>query len=54
MELLLAVVSVITLAFFITAIALVAIVFGQQKVVDQAVKILGGSLKSMFARHKGK
>ena len=32
MELLAAVVSIITLSFFVTVIAVVAIVFGQQKV----------------------
>jgi hypothetical protein len=41
---------VITLAFFITAIALVAIVFGQQKVVDQAVQALSGVLKAIFKK----
>jgi hypothetical protein len=50
MELLAAVMSVIALAFFVTVIALVAIVFGQQRVVEQVVKILGGSLKSVFRR----
>jgi Sec-independent protein translocase protein TatA len=46
MELLAAVVSIITLSFFVTVIAVVAIVFGQQKVVGQAVETLGGNLKT--------
>jgi len=45
-ELLAALVSVITLAFFVTVIAVVAIVFGQQRVLDQAIQVLGGTLKS--------
>jgi len=48
MELLAAVVSIITLGFFVTVIALVAIVFGQQRTVDQAVQALGGSLKTVL------
>jgi Sec-independent protein translocase protein TatA len=48
MELLAAVVSIITLGFFVTIIALVAIVFGQQRTVDQAVQALGGSLKTVL------
>jgi hypothetical protein len=46
MELLAAVVSIITLSFFVTVTAVVAIVFGQQKVVGQAVETLGGNLKT--------
>jgi hypothetical protein len=50
MEMLLAVASIIALGFFVTTIALVAIVFGQQRVVEQAVQILGGSLKTIFRK----
>jgi uncharacterized membrane protein len=50
MELLLAVVSIITLGFFVTIISLVAIVFGQQRVVDQTIEILGGSLNTVLRK----
>jgi hypothetical protein len=50
MELLAALISFMALAFFVTVIALVAIVFGQQRVVEQVVKVLGGTLKTVFRR----
>ncbi len=50
MELFFVFASAITLAFFITVIALVAIVFGQQRVVDQAIETLSQALGTVFKR----
>jgi hypothetical protein len=53
MELVFVSVSVTTLAFFITVVALVAIVFGQQRVVDQAIRALSETLKAIFKQERG-
>jgi hypothetical protein len=50
MEMVLVLVAVIALSFFLAVIAIVAIVFGQQKVVDQAVQALSEALKAIFKK----